>query len=82
VELDLRDSNMLQDEVKLEINAVFGGVELRIPETWHVVSHGQAFFGGYVDETRNYRSANPTDPATKSLILTGSAVFGGVEIKN
>jgi predicted membrane protein len=82
VELDLRDSTMIQEEVKLEINAIFGGVELRIPDNWHVVSHGQAFFGGYVDETRNYRSANPTDPGTKSLILTGSAVFGGVEIKN
>jgi predicted membrane protein len=82
VELDLRDANMVQDEVKLEINAVFGGVELRVPDTWQVVSRGQAFFGGFVDNTRSYRTQNPAGPATKSLILTGSAVFGGVEIKN
>jgi predicted membrane protein len=82
VELDLREANMQQDEVKLEINAVFGGVELRVPDTWQVVSRGQAFFGGFADNTRNYRSENPANPGKKSLLLTGSAVFGGVEIKN
>jgi predicted membrane protein len=82
VELDLREANMQQDEAKLEINAVFGGVELRVPDTWQVVSRGQAFFGGFVDNTRNYRSENPANPGKKSLFLTGSAVFGGVEIKN
>jgi predicted membrane protein len=82
VELDLRDANMQQDEAKLEINAVFGGVELRVPDTWQVVSRGQAFFGGFVDSTRNYRTENPANPGKKSLFLTGSAVFGGVEIKN
>jgi predicted membrane protein len=82
VELDLRDANMIKDEANLEINAVFGGVELRVPDTWQVVSRGQAFFGGFVDNTRNYRSENPANPGKKSLFLTGSAVFGGVEIKN
>ena len=82
VELDLRDANMQQDEVKLEINAIFGGVELRIPEAWQVVSRRQAFFGGFVDSTRNYRTDNPANPPRKALILTGAAVFGGVDIKN
>jgi predicted membrane protein len=82
VQLDLRDANMQQDEAKLEINAVFGGVELRVPESWQVVSRGQAFFGGFVDETRNYRTENPANPPRKSLFLTGAAVFGGVEVKN
>jgi predicted membrane protein len=82
VELDLRDAKMLQDEAKLEINAVFGGVEIRVPDTWQVVSRGQAFFGGFVDETRSYGAENPAGPTRKALILTGAAVFGGVEIKN
>jgi predicted membrane protein len=82
VELDLRDANMQQDEAKLEVNAVFGGVELRVPESWQVVSRGQAIFGGFVDETRNYRPEDPANLPRKALILTGSAVFGGVEIKN
>lgn len=83
VELDMRDANMQEDEARLEINAVFGGVELRVPEAWQVVSRGQAIFGGFADGTRNYqRPENLTDLKRKTLILTGAAVFGGVEIKN
>jgi predicted membrane protein len=82
VELDLRDAKMQQDQASLEINAVFGGVEIRVPDDWQVVSRGQAIFGGFVDETKNYRPENSAEPKRKALILTGAAVFGGVEIKN
>jgi predicted membrane protein len=82
VELDLRDAKMQQDQANLEINAVFGGVEIRVPDDWQVVSRGQAIFGGFVDETKNYRPENPAELKRKALILTGAAVFGGVEIKN
>ncbi len=82
VELDLRDTNILQDEAILEINSVFGSVELRVPEGWQITSRGQAVFGSFQDDTRNYRNENPANPLRKSLILTGAAVFGSVEIKN
>jgi predicted membrane protein len=82
VELDLRDATILQDEAILEINSVFGSVELRVPETWQITSRGQAIFGSFQDDTRNYRNENPANPPRKSLILTGAAVFGSVEIKN
>jgi len=82
VELDLRDANMLQDEAVLEINSVFGSVELRVPEAWQITSRGQAAFGTFQDDTRSYRTENPTLPPRKSLILTGAAVFGSVEIKS
>jgi predicted membrane protein len=82
VELDLRDATILQDEAILEINAVFGSVELRIPEAWQITSRGQAAFGSFQDDTRNYRNENPPNPPRKSLVLTGAAVFGSVEIKN
>jgi predicted membrane protein len=82
VELDLRDATILQDEAVLEINSVFGSVELRVPEAWQIVSRGQAAFGSFEDDTRNYRTENPAIPSRKSLILTGAAVFGSVQIKN
>jgi predicted membrane protein len=82
VELDLRDVNIQQDEAILEINSVFGSVELRVPDAWQITSRGQAVFGSFQDDTRNYRNENPANPLTKSLILTGAAVFGSVEIKN
>jgi predicted membrane protein len=82
VELDLRDATILQDEVTLEINSVFGSVELRIPDAWQISSRGQAAFGSFEDDTKNYRTENPSSTTRKLLILTGAAVFGSVQIKN
>jgi len=82
IELDLRDVNIQGDEAILEINSVFGSVELSVPEGWQINSRGQAVFGSFQDDTRNYRNENPANPLRKSLILTGAAVFGSVEIKN
>jgi predicted membrane protein len=82
VELDLRDATILQDEAILEVNSVFGSVELRVPQDWQIVSRGQAAFGSFEDDTRNSRNENQANAPKKSLILTGAAVFGSVQIKN
>jgi len=82
VELDLRQADMETDEIVLVINALFGGVEVRVPETWAVSSHGTGIFGGYVDGTRFTGVEDLTKPKAKVLLLQGMAVFGGVEIKN
>jgi predicted membrane protein len=81
VELDLGRADMQQPETELEINAIFGGVELRVPDNWQVVSRGQAIFGGYDDKT-DHSDVDATGNPKKILILTGSAIFGGVDIKN
>jgi len=77
--IDLRKADIEGDEAELHIDAVFGGGEVRVPETWHVSVRAAAIMGGYVDETRA-----PIDlgPNTKRLIVTGAAVFGGVNVKN
>lgn len=77
IELDFRDADM-EAEAILEVNCIFGGVEIRVPESWHVHSRSLPVFGGYEDKTRQ-----PSNPGkTKTLIVTGMVVFGGVEIKN
>jgi predicted membrane protein len=81
VELDLGRADMQQPESTLEINAIFGGVEMRVPDSWQVISRGQAIFGGYDDKTDHAETDAAGNPK-KLLILTGSAIFGGVEIKN
>jgi len=79
IELDFRNADM-QDEAILEINCVFGGVEIRVPETWHVHSRNLPVFGGYEDKTRHPN--NPAVGSPKTLIVTGMVIFGGIEIKN
>lgn len=80
-ELDLRQADIEGAEAVLEVTAFFGGGEIRVPETWHVVVSGMGIFGGYGDESRP-PVANPAGPAVKTLVLKGVAMFGGVSIKN
>ena len=79
-EIDLRNAGMTGDSAVLEINAIFAGAEVRIPDTWTAVVQGVGIFGGYGDESA---APNPaTNPQVKRLFLKGAAVFGGVSIKN
>ncbi len=78
-ELDLRRAVMTADSAVLHIDAVFGGVEIRIPQNWAAVVRGTGVFGGYSDESLQ---PNESTPGYKRLILKGSAVFGGVSVKN
>jgi len=82
VDLDLSNAEMIQPEAELEVNAIFGGVELRVPDDWRVVSRNQAIFGGYDDKTGAADLPDSPDAPRKTLILTGSVIFGGVEIKS
>lgn len=84
VELDFRDANIEGDEATLEINCIFGGVEIRVPDNWNVHSMTIPVLGGYSDKTR-LSAATPQDSSSskqKTLIVTGSIIFGGVEIGN
>jgi hypothetical protein len=58
---------------------MFGGIDIRVPETWAVTVRGTGVFGGYEDKTIEPR---PTDPKPPHLIITGVALFGGVTVKN
>ena len=79
IELDFRDADM-EGEVVLEVNCVLGGVEIRVPQSWHVHSRNIPVFGGYEDTTHHPSDVPGEKP--KTLIITGMVVFGGVEIKN
>ena len=50
----------------------------KLDHAWEVISRGTAVFGGIGDQRRHA----PTGPDTKTLILEGAAVFGGVDVKN
>jgi predicted membrane protein len=78
VEIDLRGAATKKDEVVIELNAIFGGVELRVPDTWNVSVRGAGIFGGYEDKTMPRR--DPASGKRPLLVITGSAVFGGVTV--
>ncbi|HVA62484.1 MAG TPA: DUF5668 domain-containing protein [Terriglobales bacterium] len=76
--LDLTRANIAGDAAELELNALFGGGEVRVPETWIIDLRGHALLGAYSDETHQ----NPPASGAKRLVVQGTAVFGGVVIKN
>jgi predicted membrane protein len=83
IELDFRDAEIEGDEAVLEVNAIFGGAEIRVPDHWKVEQRGQTLFGGYTDSTRlSSTAADANASSRKTLIITGSILFGGVEVTN
>jgi predicted membrane protein len=84
VELDFRDAEMEGEEAVMDINVIFGGVEIRVPDHWRVEARNQSMFAGYTDTTRG--TGNPpaggTVTGTKTLVITGQVLFGGIEVKN
>ncbi|MET0355574.1 MAG: DUF5668 domain-containing protein [Cellvibrio sp.] len=75
VDLDLRDAS-IETEAVLNVWATWGGIEIKIPRDWEVVNRGMAILGGIEDKSL------PTPGTTKRLIITGTAIMGGVVIKN
>lgn len=82
VELDLRDAKIEGDEATIEINCIFGGAEIRVPESWNVHSKSIPILGGFSDKTHISAAEDPAGGKRKTLIITGAIVFGGVEIDN
>lgn len=80
IRVDLRQAASTKDEIVLEANALFGGVDIRVPESWGVIMRGMGVFGGFEDGTRARNSGLP--PGKPVLVVTGMAVFGGVTVKN
>ena|SRR2546423_6762497 len=65
--------------IKMDTTNIFGGLKLIVPPTWDVQSDVVAIFGG-VDDKRQIGGVN-LDP-NKVLILDGTCLFGGIEIRS
>ncbi|MDN3658071.1 DUF5668 domain-containing protein [Ferruginibacter paludis] len=78
-EIDLSQAD-INGTVILKLEAVFGGVKLVIPPHWSVQNDIEGVFHG-IDDKRRFNPDATINPG-KILILKGSAVFGGVEIRS
>jgi predicted membrane protein len=77
IKLDLIDARMEGDSATVEVFAFWGGIEIFVPPDWTVTSKVTTLLGGYVDKRR------PTSVVpTKTLVVQGMVVMGGIEVKN
>lgn len=81
MDINLRQAQISSPErsATLEVNVIFGGIELRVPQTWRVVAQTTGIFGSVEDKTTANKLPGFDGP---TLFLTGAAIFGGVEIKD
>jgi hypothetical protein len=77
---DLRNASMTVDEARIDVNVVFGEVEVRVPETWSVINRASVVFAGVNDKTIHPKP----DPNVKTprLVITGAVIFGGITLRN
>lgn len=76
-ELDLTQADF-NGMVKLDVTQVMGATKILVPPHWEVRSEVNALFAGYEDKRQQPAVVNPD----KVLILQGTSVFGGIELKN
>jgi hypothetical protein len=75
-DVNLKDADIENSEAVITVNCLMGGGVIRVPETWAVSMRVAAFMGGHSLKARE--GSQPT----KTLIVKGIAIMGGVEVRN
>lgn len=78
-EVDLRKATISTEGALLDLSVVFGGIDIRVPQDWKVVTTGIPIFGGWENKTESIENLQPEAPVLKVRCL---AAFGGVEVIN
>lgn len=76
-EIDLRQAAVTGEEAAIDVIAVWGGIEIRVPESWAVTGKVLPILGSFEDKTHP-----PAGEVGGRLLVRGVAVMGGVEVRN
>jgi hypothetical protein len=78
IDLDLRTARFEKRDVRLQLTAVFGGIDVVVPEDVEVHVEGVGIFGGFGQPDAPSGEVAPGGPVIR---ITGLALFGGVDVK-
>lgn len=76
VVLDMRQAIATGGETVIEMFAIWGGIEVKVPPDWQVVNEISPIMGGVEDRSLH------THPIRHTLILKGVILMAGVEVKS
>jgi predicted membrane protein len=79
-ELNFRNASLAPGTNVMDITCIFGGVTLYVPEDWTIRLDVTPVFGGFSDGRAESNARLSTDPE-KLLVIRGTVIFGGGEIK-
>ena len=75
--LDLRSAKLVDGRGLVDVYAMWGGIVLIVPREWRVVCEVTPILGVFQDVT-----VVPDDPNAPTLVVRGSVVMGGIEVRN
>ncbi|MBR3270035.1 hypothetical protein IKG07_02180 [Candidatus Saccharibacteria bacterium] len=75
LKLDLRDAKIKEDVI-INATAIFGGVDILVPENVVVETKSNSFFGGVSNKKKRTSKAK-----APTVYVNGTAMFGGIEVK-
>lgn len=62
----------------LDVTALFGGATLIVPSNWNIISEAVAIMG----EVKDKRIMQNQPEQNKTLVIKGTVIFGGIDIKS
>jgi predicted membrane protein len=77
-DLDLTQADFTGTAV-IELTTIFGGTKLIVPSNWSIKSEAVIMFGSVEDKRKMHTL---TESADKTLVLRGTVIFGGIDIKS
>jgi predicted membrane protein len=78
---DMLKAKMAPGDNHIDVFCLFGGMKLIVPEDWNVKIQVMSLFGGFSDKHR-FKSSTLNPEAESKLVITGTVIFGGGEIKS
>lgn len=76
IKLDLRDAVVAKEGAIIEVTSTFAGIEIDVPRDAEVIVEGTGILGGFENKSRQ-----PAEKKGGKLLIRGSAIFGGVEVR-
>jgi predicted membrane protein len=80
VELDLRGSTIATSPAVIDAFALWGGIEITVPPEWKVDVKAMPILGGLENKARS--TVRDSSVPAQELVIRGTAIMGGIEIKN
>jgi predicted membrane protein len=81
IEFDLRKAGLQPGGAIIDCVSVFGGCGFKIPMDWNVRNEVTTIFGAFTDKRGETYSDRYYDPS-KTLVIKGVSLFGGIEVKH
>ena len=78
VDLDLEGARPADGRAVIDVFAIWGGIEIRVPDDWRVEVEATPVMAGIESNARLAPGVEPVG----TLVVRGFVMMGGVEIKN